>query len=142
MRIVDPSQWRTEALAAHADGYVQFGLLAGVDRAELTEVILRVLHPQTGEALMLSTTVDDSIDSIADHFEGARWAERELAEQFGVRIEGASDTRPLLLREIPSVPPMRKDAHLTARSARTWPGDAQQEGANRRRQRPIGVPDA
>ena len=142
MRTIDPGDWRAEVLAAHADGYLHFGLLTGIDRGDRTEVVLRVLHPQTGEALMLNTTVTESLDSIADAYEGARWAERELAEQFGVRIDGATDTRPLLLLEMPAVPPMRKSEHLAARSDRPWPGDAQQDGANRRRQRPIGVPDA
>ena len=51
-------------------------------------------------------TVQQSISSIADVFPAAGWAEREAADLFGVRFDGQTDLRPLVLRNKPARPPM------------------------------------
>jgi len=141
-RRVESGEWAGEVAALAAAGFTAFDTLAGIDRGEHVEVVLRLRNPGTGEATMLSTLVDDRLDSIGDQFLGAQWRERELIEQFGIEITDCVDARPLMTRgDAPSIPPMRKEAGLVARAARPWPG-ADENGANRRKQRPIGVPDA
>jgi NADH:ubiquinone oxidoreductase subunit C len=51
-------------------------------------------------------TIQQSIGSIADVFPAAGWAEREAADLFGVRFDGQTDLRPLVLRSRPARPPM------------------------------------
>ena len=60
---------------------------------------------------------------------------------FGVRFEGHPDPRPLLLRTVPAIPPLRKASALRARVETPWPGAVRAEEGRRPRrpQPPPGV---
>jgi Ni,Fe-hydrogenase III component G len=42
---------------------------------------------------------DDPLDSIAPQAPAAAWSERELHDQYGVKLEGQPDARPLVLHD-------------------------------------------
>ena len=133
---LDAAAWRTSVAAAMADGYTQFVTLMAVE-FEGVEIWLR-LRRSGGTDIVLTTGVDDGIDSLIGLLPQAAWYEREAAETFGVGFRG-HDTAPLLLTA-GSAPTMRRDALLDARQDTPWPGEKEPGGITaRRRQLPPGV---
>lgn len=142
--------WHDEVAAARADGFTWFEWLDCVDevgRADELRLVLRVVDRSTGAARQLETRTpraDPRVDSVADLYAGAAWAERELHDLFGVEFAGGDD-RPLLVHRRFGGHPLRKDEVLGARAAVAWPGGKEPgeaaAAAGRRRMVPPGVPD-
>ena len=110
--------WHAACARALADGFIVLDLLTGIDRGDAVEVVARFVDPGTAGECILSTLVGpDGIPSICDIHPGAGWHEREPAEMFGVTFSGSPDPRPLLLRSMPEIPPLRKAAVLRTEPA-------------------------
>ncbi len=148
VRPVPVEDWRSTAGSAVDDGYDYLDLLAGTDRIDRIEVVLRVLRSQdpAGPALRLVTAVPVTagrLASLTPVLPAANWHERELAEMLGVRFDGHPNPRALLLRQPGGAPPLLRSTVLAARVARAWPGAAgagEDRRGPRRRQAPPGVP--
>lgn len=148
-RPVPPAEWVPAARTAVEEGYAFFDWLDCVDeigRAEEFRVLLQLLDRGSGQSVRLETRVpraEPELDTLAGVFGGAAWAERELADLFGVRFVGGDPTS-LLIAPRYGGHPLRKDEVLGARAAASWPG-AKEPGetgaASRRRMVPPGVPD-
>ena len=144
MTDVPAAEWVTELAACHAAGFDLLDMIAGVDRLDAIEVIASVMRSSDAVTHVVSTNVDRNgdIETISHLYPGASWYEREIAEMFGVRVTGSSDSRPLLRRTEEGAPTLLKSTVLGARMLTPWPGDADVDGdakANRRRQRAVGV---
>jgi NADH-quinone oxidoreductase subunit C len=105
---IDASQWSAEFTLFSQAGMTWFDFLAVIDRGDQCEIVARVVNVHTLEAAFVSSVVTGSIDSLSTIYPGAAWYEREAHEMFGVTFNGLTDSRPLLFREIPKEPPMRK----------------------------------
>lgn len=140
---VDAHDWHERAREVRADGATFLDLLAGVDRINERELVLRAVDPGSSEARTLVTRVpaaDPRIASLADVWSGAAWQEREIADLLGIEFEGHPDPRPLIVREQTAEPPLLKSTPLPERLATPWPGAAEaQERKRRRPQLPPGV---
>lgn len=147
---VAPGEWVAKAQAARDAGFSFFDWMDVVDeigRADEFRVCLALENPATGGRTELHTRVPRSgpeLASLREVFAGAGWAERELADLFGVVFVGG-DPRPLLLTRRFDGHPLRKDAVLPARIATHWPGSKEPgesaSAPSRRRMVPVGVPD-
>ncbi len=75
------------------------------------EVVLFVRSQVTGQRLTLMTRVqeDEKLESLADLWTGANWAEREVWDMFGIPFAGHPDLRRILLYEEFEGYPLRKD---------------------------------
>ncbi|HWO61753.1 MAG TPA: NADH-quinone oxidoreductase subunit C [Umezawaea sp.] len=146
-------RWSTTARFAHDDlGCLAFDWL-GVEDAGRPgasgvrhAVLLHVLHPDTGNGLLLRTELaaGEVLPSVAGLWAGAAWHEREAAEMFGVELAGP--TPHLLLPDTFAGHPLRKDFVLASRVVRPWPGSLEPgedstSSPSRRRTLPPGVPD-
>ena len=148
MRQVSPESWITELAQARAAGWTYLDLLTAVDRETEIEVVVRVVDPAAATGVLLATRVpahQPRLQSATPVYPSAAWHEREAAEMFGVEFAGHPDPRPLLRRTMAGRPPLRKATVLAARVVTPWPGAA--DGApgrssSRRRQQPVGVPEA
>lgn len=172
-RRVEPAGWVQAVRDAREDGFTFFDWLSAVDETDAEEgeglpgpgleVVCRLLDVRrttSGEGLrsvLLRTRVGAGarLPSVTGVFRGAAWHERELAEMFGVEVDGFDDgtglgLRPLLLPDGFEGTPLRKDFVLGARASKPWPGakePGEGEGAtarrspSRRRLLPPGVPD-
>lgn len=147
MRSVAAGEWRADLAALHADGFTYLDFLTAIDRGADLELVVRLVNPDTVEHVLVTTVVpveDPVVDSVTGTFPGANWHERETGEMFGVTFAGHPDPRPLLLRDEPDLPPLRKAAPLEERVTTPWPGAAEPGGAggrSRRPQLPPGVRD-
>lgn len=152
--------WRNAAAAAREDlGCPRFDWLGAEDAGRSGAVggahvvLLHVVHPARRLGLLLRTTVgpDEALPSVADLWAGADWAEREVAEMFGVALAGRAEPRRLLLAESFDGHPLRKDFVLASRAVTAWPGrlepgqpespQCEPRPGRRRRLVPPGVPD-
>ena len=145
---VPPTRWVEAATAARDDhGFDLFGWLGGVDHGEDgVEVVLHLwsTSARAGVVLRATLTGAEALPTLSHVYAGAAWSERELAEMFGVAVDGHPDPRPLLLPDAFGGHPLRRDFVLAARVAKAWPG-AKEPGESggrppRRRARPLGVP--
>lgn len=86
--------YRSEAEAAHAEGFTYFDQLGGRSVEGGIELWLRVQNPTTFDTRLIKTVIAD-VDalesvadlsvadlSVADLWGGARWAEAEVVAQF------------------------------------------------------------
>lgn len=146
VELVPVADWVARATALRAAGYVFVDFLSAqdesVDGEIRTRVVVRVRRDGDWAAVTVATDIADALPSLQHVYPGIAWHEREAAESLGLALiapDGATvDARPLLgVRGAP----MRKSVLLAARQDKEWPGAAD-PGSNRRRQRPIGVPDA
>lgn len=159
MREVAPEAWYDAVVAAQADGYDWFDWLGCTDEIGVSDELRVVLSlrrfddPGAPELLLVCRVPrsEPRLASVRDVFAGAAWHEREAAEEFGIEL-GGGDRRRLLLDGSFTVPPLRKDEVLAARTAEPWPG-AKEPGESdagagtagaaspsRRRMVPPGVP--
>lgn len=135
------SAWSDRAGAAQTDGWTVVDVLSVIDRGDHREVVLRLMRPDTGDALTLTeVAIDDRVPSLATQMPGLAWHEREAAELFGVTFVGHPDPRPLL-REPGATPPdpLRRTTPLPARVDQPWPGSHDPAGGRRRPSAP-GIP--
>lgn len=151
--VVPAEQWLSAVAELRAQGFDMLDLVTAVDLGEQLQVVVRVRRSEDGSAAMVMTAVpadEPSLASLVPIHPGAAWDERETREMLGIEFIGLTDSRPLLLREVPPVTPLRRAEPLAARLDRPWPGAAEPEVAaqgrregnpSRRRQRPLGVPD-
>lgn len=147
-RSVERTDWASAVARLPAEGFTMVDLLTAIDRTDHLEVIAVVVKPESGDRVLLRTSVpadQPEITSASAVLPGAAWHERETAEMFGIRFVGHPDPRPLLLRPTDeaseAVPPLRKAAALESRVEATWPGAVTgEEGRRTRRpQLPPGV---
>ena len=126
-----------------ADGFSHLDLLTAVDRVRTGEIEV-VIHLQrrTAEGALedawgrtLLARHAPVLPSVVAVLPSAGWHEREIAEMFGVEVDGHPDLQPLLLHGADGPPPLLKDTPLVARVETPWPGQA--EGA---RAKTPGVP--
>jgi len=140
---VDAHDWHKRAREVRADGATFLDLLAGIDRIDDREIVLRVVDPDSGDTRTLVTRVsasDPRVASLAGIWSGAAWQEREISDLLGIVFEGHPDPRPLILREPSNEPPLLKSTPLPERLATLWPGAAETQDRKRRRpQLPPGV---
>jgi NADH-quinone oxidoreductase subunit C len=61
---------------------------------------------------------DLAVPSVVPLWEGANWMEREVWDMFGIRFEGHPDLRRILLPEVFTAHPLRKDYPLQGRGER------------------------
>jgi NADH-quinone oxidoreductase subunit C len=125
---VAPDRWRDVVASARDDlGAAWFDALTVVDEGDRTfSVVLGLAVLGTPlQILHLRTRVGGdppTIASVDELFAGAGWCQREAAEMFGIRFDGATDDRRLLLPPAFVGTPLRKEAVLPARGTRPWPG--------------------
>lgn len=145
---ITPTEWAAQARAARDSGYTFFDWLDCVDELPVEEfrIVLGLQNAAAQEYRLECRIPRDEpvLDSIRGVFAGVAWAERELADLFGVRFTGG-DPRRVLLPSSYAGFPLRKDEVLGARAVTGWPGSKEpgEEGAaaGRRRMVPPGVPD-
>lgn len=140
---VEAQQWSHRAQQVRDAGATFLDLLAGIDRIDEREIVLRVVDPGSGETHTLVTRVpaaDPRVASLAGVWAGASWQEREISDLMGIAFEGHPDPRPLIVREPSGHPPLLKSTPLAERLATPWPGAAEvQERKRRRPSLPPGV---
>ena len=146
---VPVSRWVEAARAARdRHGFDLLDWLGAVDQgADGVEVVLQLwsVPARAHVALRTRLAVGQALPTLAGVWAGAVWSEREIAEMYGVALDGHPDPRPLLLPDAFEGHPLRKDFVLATRVAKAWPGAKEPgEGAGsrppRRRARPPGVP--
>lgn len=84
----------------------------GVEREDSIEAVYRlslVMEPRRITIRARVPKSDPVLPTLSHLYKGALWPERELAEMFGVRIDGHPDLRHLLLPEDWKGYPLRKD---------------------------------
>ncbi|MBM3687387.1 MAG: NADH-quinone oxidoreductase subunit C [Actinobacteria bacterium] len=122
--------WADAVAQRVAAGFDRLDLLTAVDRpasGEIEIVIHLVRRPEAGglEDVWGHTLLDRAapmLESVTGLLPAAAWHEREIHEMFGVQVSGHPDLRPLLLLDVASPPPLRKDTPLVARVDTPWPG--------------------
>lgn len=133
-------QWLAVCSAYADQGVDVVDWLTAIDREAALEIVVCLVNPGSGSAVLISCVVDAGaprIPSLSGRFPGADWHERETAEMFGVEFTGRTNTEPLLLRSTAPAP-LRKSAPLAARVETPWPG-ADPDTGRRRRKLPPGV---
>ncbi len=84
----------------------------GVDYGEHLQVVYHLIRPETAEGAFVRTNLprdNATMPTLTVLYNTANWAEREIAEMFGVTFEGHPDPRKLLLPEDWQGYPLRKD---------------------------------
>lgn len=137
------ADWRASVEEAIAQGYDYLDLLLAVDKVTHVEIVARLARSErmgaAGTRVVMQVT-DARFESLSTILPAADWHEREIAEMFGLVIEGRRNTKSLLRREPAGAPPLLRSTVLGARQARMWPGAAQGDGrSGRRRSAPPGV---
>lgn len=111
------------ARALRDDPRLKYGMLIdlfGVDRPEDKDrihVYYQFLAIPSGRRvyLVVKTSEGQPIPTISSEFASADWAEREVAEMFGIEFGGHPDPRPILLPDDWVGFPLRKDYPLVGR---------------------------
>ena len=137
---VAPADWVQASREQRERGLSALDYLTAVDRGGAIEILAHLVRPGTGDEAMLSASVPTDaprIASLLGVFPGADWHEREAAEMFGIEFFDRDLVEPLLLREVPEQPPLRRDTPLPERVQTAWPGA--EEKQRRRRRLPPGV---
>jgi NADH-quinone oxidoreductase subunit C len=128
--------WREQLVTLRAQGFDVLDWLSAIDDDDAVTITACLVRSDEPAQCRLVCAVAP-VPSVADIFPSATWHERETAEMFGVRFEGAPDSRPLLL-DSGSPPPLRKDLALAPR-LQPWPG-AVDPAKPSRLQQPPGTP--
>lgn len=107
--VVDALQWKTVASFLKNDPRAAIDMLVDLtcvdfpDREPRFEVVVHFYSLTKGHRLRLKARVGDEegenaeIDSLADLWASANWAEREAWDMFGVRFRGHPDLRRILM---------------------------------------------
>jgi NADH-quinone oxidoreductase subunit C len=117
-RFVELNEWSSTWATAHDEGFTQLDFLTAIDRLTHIEVIGRVVSADGHR--FYAVEVADDLPSIAGTFPSATWQQREIAEMFGLLIDGQVP-EPLLTR-VSDPALLRKTAPLAARVEKPWPG--------------------
>ena len=102
----------------------RFDTASGVDDFDTLEILYHFSHDPSGITISLRAILKDKqdprIDTITNITRSAWWIERELHELFGIKFNGNSDLRPLLLPDDwpKGVYPLRKDFQPPKRDSR------------------------
>lgn len=86
--------------------------VCGVDRGDELQVVYRLYRRYSAEAAVVKVAVPRSaprLPTATGLWALANWAEREIADMFGITFEGHPDPRPLLLPDDFAGSPLRKD---------------------------------
>ena len=99
------------------EGFQQLIDVTAVDghqREPRFDVVYHLLNLTSQERLRLKVRVQDreSVPSLVSRFKSADWAEREVADLFGIPFDGHPDPRRLLMWEDYPGHPLRKDYPL------------------------------
>lgn len=142
-RTVSPADWLTAHEEAKSRGLEFFDFMSAMDLGDgRTGVVTHVMRPDATEREMLTVELDagQSLPSLSTTYRGATWHEREAHDLLGVSFVDHGDLRPLITDEHP--PPLRRDAALTPRVVKKWPGLYEPGAAQgeTRRKRPKPVP--
>jgi len=84
-------------------------------------VVWCLLNTATGERLVVKTFLNEpdlNLPSAYGLWKGANWMEREVFDMFGIRFEGHPDLRRILMPELFTAYPLRKDYPLRGRGER------------------------
>ncbi len=87
----------------------------GADYEDHLQVVYHLFRPETGEGALVRANMarDEAVlPTLAGLYNTANWAEREIAEMFGVTFDGHPDPRKLLLPDDWVGYPLRKDYNL------------------------------
>ncbi|MEZ5087650.1 MAG: NADH-quinone oxidoreductase subunit C [Tessaracoccus sp.] len=145
--LVERSQWREHVAQAKSAGYTFLNNLTAVDEIadDKLRVLLRLENPVDGAVLDVATELDRDdphLDGITGIFPGASWLQRQAHDFFGIAFVG-DDQRPLIVHD--GSTPLRKDALLSPRVEKRWPGALEPgestASPSRRKLLPAGVPD-
>jgi NADH-quinone oxidoreductase subunit C len=119
--VVYAARWKDVARFLKDDPRADMNMLMDLtavdypDRTPRFEVVAHLYSLSKGHRLRLKARVGDAagtnveIDSIADLWASANWAERECWDMFGVRFRGHPDLRRILLYPEFEGHPLRKD---------------------------------
>lgn len=141
--VVPVAQWTTTAQALKTAGATRAEWLTAVDLDNHVRVVC--LIRSTDDEILLATDLSDSrIASLCEVWPGLQWHERECAEMFGLTFEGLPNPNRLLLAGLGVHAPLRRNAALSSRLERAWPGAVTASGASvdapARGRRAIGLP--
>ncbi len=84
----------------------------GVDYGDHLQVVYHLIRPETAEGAFVRTNLprdNATMPTLTSLYNTANWAEREIAEMFGVTFTDHPDPRKLLLPEDWQGHPLRKD---------------------------------
>ena len=84
----------------------------GADYEDHLQVLCHLFRAETGEGALVRSDLpreDAVLPTLTGLYNTAKWAEREIAEMFGVTFEGHPDPRKLLLPDDWTGYPLRKD---------------------------------
>ena len=84
----------------------------GVDYGDHLQVVYHLVRSETADGAFVRTNLprdNATMPTLTGLYNTANWAEREIAEMFGVTFEGHPDPRKLLLPEDWQGYPLRKD---------------------------------
>ncbi len=84
----------------------------GADYEDHLQVVYHLFRAETGEGALVRADLpreDAVLPTLTGLYNTAKWAEREIAEMFGVTFEGHPDPRKLLLPDDWAGYPLRKD---------------------------------
>lgn len=132
---VASEDWHAQCRLAASEGCASVDWLTAVDQGDRLQILVHLVQPGTTRHTILRTSLPSEeplLASLQPDFPGVDWHEREVSEMFAVTFQGRVETASLLLRQEPTVPPMRKTTPLTERVDTPWPG----EEPNRRRRKP------
>ncbi|RPI39455.1 MAG: hydrogenase large subunit [Methanoregulaceae archaeon] len=96
---VNDQEFRSAAETLALRKFVLAGLFAVETFSDRAPCSLLSVFEKKHNILLLIRDVDGSAVSVADLFASASWFERECRDGFGIRFDGAFDTRPLFLHE-------------------------------------------
>jgi NADH-quinone oxidoreductase subunit C len=112
---IAPSEIRTAAATLQAAGYNFFEDMTAVDwfpsepRFQLSYHLLSHKLKERIRLRVLLNEMDPSVESITSVWAGANYYEREVFDLFGIRFEGHSNLRRILLPDEWEGHPLRKD---------------------------------
>jgi len=84
-------------------------------------LVYLLANTETNERMTVRCFVNDpvpTVPSVVGLWEGANWLEREVWDMFGIRFDGHTDLRRILLPEEFAAHPLRKDYPLQGRGER------------------------
>ncbi|NPB06608.1 MAG: NADH-quinone oxidoreductase subunit D [Aquificae bacterium] len=97
------------------EGFKQFVDLTCLDypeRKERFEAVYLLYDPDENERVVVKSSTDGTLPTVTDLWPGAKWAEREAYDMFGVTFEGHENLRRMFLWEGYEHHPLRKDFPL------------------------------
>ena len=99
---IKPAALVKVALHVFKDLKARFNIASGVDTRQNIEILYHFTVEDINLLVSLKVKLskdNPEIDSLAPHFEGANWIEREMHELLGINFKGHPDMRRLLLPE-------------------------------------------